>query len=75
MLWGADNVVITDGSKFGAIHPGASGAPGQIGVLVTDDACPPHAGRPGSARHHPSLRRSLGNTLPPVAGLLPRLAA
>jgi len=37
---GMTNVVITDSSKFGAIHPSQLGAPGQINVLVTDDALP-----------------------------------
>jgi len=37
---GVTNVVITDSSKFGAIHPSPLGTPGQIGVLVTDDALP-----------------------------------
>lgn len=37
---GMTKVVITDSSKFGAIHPSQLGAPGQINVLVTDDALP-----------------------------------
>jgi DeoR/GlpR family transcriptional regulator of sugar metabolism len=37
---GVTNVVITDSSKFGAIHPSPLGQPGEISVLVTDDALP-----------------------------------
>lgn len=37
---GVTNIVITDSSKFGAIHPSPLGTPGQIKVLVTDDALP-----------------------------------
>lgn len=37
---GMTKVVITDSSKFGAIHPSPLGSSGQVKVLVTDDALP-----------------------------------
>ncbi|MGL5106328.1 MAG: DNA-binding transcriptional regulator YciT, partial [Plesiomonas shigelloides] len=37
---GMTNIVITDSSKFGAIHPSQLGGAGQISTLITDDAVP-----------------------------------
>lgn len=34
------NEIITNSCKLGAIYPSQLGAPGQIKVLVTDDALP-----------------------------------